>query len=96
MIEQGSALHMKASDASITVWGVQRYSFRALFPDANPEAIDLLEKMLQFNPDKRITVEEALAHPYLAQMHDPATELSAPSEQPPQPFSPLEPPHGVL
>lgn len=59
--------------------GLQRFSFRALFPDANPLAIDLLEKMLQFNPAKRITVEEALAHPYLAQIHDPASEIAAPS-----------------
>ena len=49
-----------------------------MFPDASHLAIDLMEKMLQFNPERRITVEQALAHPYLAQMHDPASELSAP------------------
>lgn len=59
---------------------LQRSSFRAIFPDASPLAIDLMEKMLQFNPAKRITVEDALAHPYLAQLHDPASELSAPGE----------------
>jgi len=37
-------------------------------------ALDLLEKMLRFDPDKRITVEEALEHPYLAQLHDPNDE----------------------
>lgn len=30
--------------------------------------------MLRFDPDKRITVEEALEHPYLAQLHDPSDE----------------------
>ena len=59
---------------------LQRSSFRAIFPDASPLAIDLMEKMLQFNPAKRITVEDALAHPYLAQLHDLASELSAPGE----------------
>jgi serine/threonine protein kinase len=37
-------------------------------------ALDLLEKMLAFNPAKRITVEDALAHPYLAYFHDPDDE----------------------
>ncbi|GAB9476442.1 hypothetical protein Gpo141_00013507 [Globisporangium polare] len=44
------------------------------FPDANPLAIDLLTKMLKFNPEERITVVQALAHPYLAQLHNPADE----------------------
>lgn len=30
-----------------------------------PKALDLLDKMLVFNPDKRISVEEAINHPYL-------------------------------
>jgi len=30
--------------------------------------------MLTFNPHKRITVEEALAHPYVEQYYDPADE----------------------
>ena len=30
--------------------------------------------MLTFNPNKRITVEAALAHPYLEQYYDPADE----------------------
>jgi mitogen-activated protein kinase 1/3 len=31
--------------------------------------------MLTFNPDKRITVEEALSHPYLSQYYDPDDEV---------------------
>ena len=49
------------------------------FPMAPPSAIDLLEKLLAFDPASRITVEDALAHPYLARWHDPAKEPSYPS-----------------
>jgi len=38
-------------------------------------ALDLLDKMLTFNPEKRITIEESLAHPYLEQYYDPADEV---------------------
>lgn len=56
-----------------------------LYPNADPRALDLLDKMLTFNPNKRIGIEEALgdfhfalltydlilAHPYLEQYYDP-------------------------
>jgi serine/threonine protein kinase len=45
-----------------------------VFRDTNPLAIDLLRKMLTFDPTKRITVEEALEHPYLAELHYPEDE----------------------
>ncbi|ODQ64879.1 pMAP kinase, partial [Nadsonia fulvescens var. elongata DSM 6958] len=48
--------------------------FVTLFPQANPEALDLLAKMLVFDPAQRITVDEALQHPYLKIWHDPADE----------------------
>lgn len=37
-----------------------------LFTNANPLAVDLMEKCLTFSPKRRIDVNEALAHPYLA------------------------------
>ncbi|KAH7286192.1 hypothetical protein KP509_33G062300 [Ceratopteris richardii] len=40
------------------------------YPHINAEAIDLVDKMLVFDPAKRITVEAALSHPYLASLHD--------------------------
>ncbi|DAZ97023.1 TPA: hypothetical protein N0F65_012892 [Lagenidium giganteum] len=44
--------------------------FAKLFPSAKPAAIDLLEKMLVFDPSKRISVEQALEHPYLESLHN--------------------------
>lgn len=49
--------------------------FKELFKACkNPDAIDLLEKMLKFDPEKRITIEDALKHPYLIKYHDPNDE----------------------
>lgn len=53
-------------------------SLSELFPKTtHPLAIDLLEKMLVFDPAHRITASEALKHPYLAVLHDPMDEPSA-------------------
>lgn len=45
-----------------------------MFVSASPDALDLIKKCLQFNPDKRITAYEALRHPYVAQFHNEADE----------------------
>lgn len=42
----------------------------------------MLNKLLIFNPHRRITVDDALQHPYLAQYYDPTDEPIAP-----QPFT---------
>ena len=37
-------------------------------------AVDLLERILVFDPKQRITATEALAHEYLTPYHDPTDE----------------------
>lgn len=49
-----------------------------MFRGANPLAIDLLEKMLELDADKRITAEQALAHSYLEKYADPNDEPTSP------------------
>ncbi|RDB30738.1 Mitogen-activated protein kinase [Hypsizygus marmoreus] len=60
----------------------KRRPFAQLFPNANPQAVDFLTKTLTFDPKKRITVEDALAHPYLEAYHDPDDEPVAPPLDP--------------
>ena len=45
-----------------------------VFPDVPPEALDLIDRMLDLNPNRRISVDEALQHPFLASLHDPEDE----------------------
>ncbi|KAK6125651.1 hypothetical protein DH2020_040600 [Rehmannia glutinosa] len=50
----------------------QGIDFCRLYPKADPLAIDLLEKLLVFDPSKRITATEALCHPYMSSLYDPS------------------------
>eukprot|EP01090_Pellita_catalonica_P002106 TRINITY_DN11765_c0_g1_i2.p1 TRINITY_DN11765_c0_g1~~TRINITY_DN11765_c0_g1_i2.p1 ORF type:complete len:429 (-),score=88.40 TRINITY_DN11765_c0_g1_i2:90-1376(-) len=43
---------------------------REIFPHASADALDLLEKLLQFDPTKRLSAAEAVMHPYVVQFRD--------------------------
>eukprot|EP00339_Tiarina_fusa_P024347 CAMPEP_0117011054 /NCGR_PEP_ID=MMETSP0472-20121206/9588_1 /TAXON_ID=693140 ORGANISM="Tiarina fusus, Strain LIS" /NCGR_SAMPLE_ID=MMETSP0472 /ASSEMBLY_ACC=CAM_ASM_000603 /LENGTH=156 /DNA_ID=CAMNT_0004713747 /DNA_START=791 /DNA_END=1261 /DNA_ORIENTATION=+ len=51
--------------------------WNVIIPGFNPLAYDLLDKMLTFNPSKRCSVDEALAHPYLEDVRDVDFEVTA-------------------
>ena len=55
------------------------FNLQAKYPDASPEALALLRRMLVIDPAKRITVAEALEMPYLSSLHDPVVEIMADS-----------------
>lgn len=56
----------KANEYVKTLENVKKpKSLKERFPAADPDAIDLLEKMLKFNPERRCTAEEALEHEFL-------------------------------
>ncbi|KAM3833382.1 mitogen-activated protein kinase 12 isoform 1-T1 [Vipera latastei] len=56
---------------------VQKKDFAAILKNVNHLAVNLLEKMLVLDPEKRITASEALAHSYFETIHDPEEENKA-------------------
>ena len=58
---------------------MSKIPFAQLFPRANPDALDLLDRMLAFDPSSRVGVEDALEHKYLAIWHDASDEPACPT-----------------
>jgi len=56
----------------------KRTPWKQLYPNASDLSLNMLDFLLTFNPNRRVTVEEALKHPYLAQYYDPSDEPTAP------------------
>jgi len=52
--------------------------FTKKFPVATPDAIDLLTRMLTFDVEQRINVEDALNHPYFSRVRDKTLEKFSP------------------
>uniref|UniRef100_A0A8C0QRL0 Mitogen-activated protein kinase n=1 Tax=Chelonoidis abingdonii TaxID=106734 RepID=A0A8C0QRL0_CHEAB len=52
----------------------QPVPWESLYQQADRSALALLAKMLRFDPRERITVAEALKHPFVAKYHDPDDE----------------------
>ena len=55
----------------------KRVVWKQRFPNAQDQALDMLDKLLQFDEDRRLTAEEALAHPYMHELHDIEDEPTA-------------------
>ena len=60
--------------------------FSTLFPHVRGPCLDLLRKMLIFEPSQRITVAEALEHPFLARVRAARRSISEESTPVPRPF----------
>ncbi|KAI0629281.1 kinase-like protein [Trametes polyzona] len=58
----------------------KRVPFEKLIPTADAQAVDLLTKLLHFDPAARITVAEALEHPWLSAYHDVNDEPECPTK----------------
>ncbi|CAM9167180.1 unnamed protein product [Ascophyllum nodosum] len=55
-----------------------RTSLPERFPDAGSDALDLLSRMLTFDPARRISVRDAMRHPWLARFYQEEHETPAP------------------
>jgi len=53
----------------------KKRGFHNFFPNASQTALDLLRRLLVFNPNHRLTVEEALKHKYIQEFSAPEEEL---------------------
>ena len=55
----------KLKDYSINFPQWKPKKLKDLFPNFDKDGLDLMEKFLQMDPDKRITIKDALNHPFL-------------------------------
>uniref|UniRef100_K3WG42 Mitogen-activated protein kinase n=1 Tax=Globisporangium ultimum (strain ATCC 200006 / CBS 805.95 / DAOM BR144) TaxID=431595 RepID=K3WG42_GLOUD len=53
--------------------------FREMYPGAPADSLDLLKQMLSFNPECRISVDKALAHPFLQAVRRTQSEIVEPN-----------------
>lgn len=68
MISPSARAYVKAMPA------MERKDLKERFPDFSDNALDLLSKMLQWDPEKRPSAAEALAHPFFEEYHDEESE----------------------
>ena len=57
----------------------RRQPWSSIYPNAEPSALDLLDKLLTWDPEKRITVDQAMRHPYIQEYIQPEREPICPA-----------------
>lgn len=67
----------KAIDYIASLGQITGKSLESMYPAADPAALDLLSQMLQFNPRKRCTAEQALDHHFFSSIRRQELECSA-------------------
>jgi len=77
--EPNSEKHFQHSELVAAQPFKPKIPFSELFPDHPPSAWDMLDKLLAFDPDDRMTVEEALKHPYMEELHCEEDEPACPA-----------------
>lgn len=57
-----------------SISGIKTKSLKSIYKSASNNELDLLNSLLQFNPFKRLNVDQILEHPYFFEFHDPSKE----------------------
>jgi serine/threonine protein kinase len=47
----------------------KRVTFEGLFPGIEKDALDLMRKLLCYDPAERLSAEQALEHPFFKELH---------------------------
>jgi len=53
---------------------IKRKSMKELIPNAPDTAIDLISKLMRYDPEERPTAREALEHPFMQELYDPEND----------------------
>ena len=65
-------------NARVRLPNIEPMNFKDKFrKNTNPDAIDLMKKVLTYNPDERITPLEALMHPYFDELRKQRLTINA-------------------
>ncbi|KYG43024.1 hypothetical protein M433DRAFT_6675 [Acidomyces richmondensis BFW] len=54
---------------------IKPHPFSKVFRKADPNAIDLISKLLEYTPTQRLSAIDAMVHPFFDELRDPATKL---------------------
>ncbi|GMG46391.1 unnamed protein product [Ambrosiozyma monospora] len=68
----------KAREYIKTIRTFKKISFKKIFRQVDPKAIDLLERLITFDPAVRLTAEQCLDHPYVETYRAPEEEICCP------------------
>lgn len=85
MIDEKSFKGSELARQYISKNSCEKKSFSELIPNAPSQVIELLEKMLVWDPEKRISVEDVLNHPFFAESFSTTTTTTTCEEHEPSP-----------
>lgn len=74
-----ASMHSEFAETMIAnlTYSHPRITLKQKIPNADDSTIDFISKLLVFNPEHRMSVTEALEHPFVGQFHNPEEEIAS-------------------